>query len=593
MSSAQPEYLAYDAKQREVFLSQLGTFSPAERDVFHKLCTNWQPRIPYDRFVAIINKNDLAQSADVVSLLQKLKRQRTGLLRTEYVDGERVRAYVVITSQHAPAFYRELVEEYFVDMIESITNPFPFLSTIRREYENIPPGVFKTVTAEDLSAHFSGESTSDRAFAIPVLDGEQVLVPADKLKMFLNLAILKMRHHLSSTSLLSILAKLLDSSLLSLKEKIAAKDPSFWLQFCTTVVEKRNDLSANRSISVSPLFFHAAYIAKTLVEAQLDDLARRKRVEHEYVLDLEAIALAIKEAPDGTVDKAQLERMIEAQKDKYGESFSKFRDAFLNTFLTSHARNTLPIVVQLGERFVHRDTIFPMFLEHFRVVEPELKTEFIQRMEQSLRSNTRRTDSAFLSVDNFEDAISLAIRPRSEFLSSLIKKPVTLAEAMILHAKQNKLVHDVAELRERLSLYFDPDTLKPLPLREWFGLRLTEIFEYAFNRLPIWRRIWIRLTGKYDSLRAKYIGTSATSRRPASRPVAESNERDAERAVAEPRRRANHKSGKNRPQTIQRRSRRSARPEGEAQKRPYSKKQIDSAWETFGDAVRKGPPKGG
>lgn len=587
---AQPGYLAFDEKRREEFLSQLGTFSHSERDVFHKLCLNWQPRIPYDRFSAIINRGDESTSSDILSLMDKLKRRRVGMARTDVIDGERRRVYLILTDQHDPRFYRELVDEFFVDMLESITNPFPFLSTVKRDFDAIPPGAFRIVTAAEVATYFSGDTSSDRALAIPVLDDEQVLVTPEKLKPFLNLSILKMRHHLASTSLLGVLAKLLDSSILNLKEMISGKDPSFWHQFSSTIVDNRAELARNRSVSVSPLFFHAAWIVKTLVDAQINEIEKKKRTEKEHEIDLEAIALAIKEAPDGLVTGDQLDRMLEAQKEKYGDTFASFRDAFFTNYVHTHGRGSLPKVLELKNRYIHRDNLFPMFLEQFHLCELELKSEFVHRMEQSLRGNTRRPDPAFLSPENFEDAISTAVRAHSEYLADLIEKPAVLAEAIILHAKQNKLAKDVNELKERLSLYFDPDTLKPLPLREWFSLRLTELFEYAFERLPILRRIWIRLTGKYDSLRGKYIGSGAGSRplRTYERPGPTS-------MGAEPRRPDSAKST-SRAGTARRprgervsRGRRRSKPKTEPVKRPYSKKQIDSAWDTFSDAIRKDP----
>lgn len=587
----QPGYLAFDDKRREEFLSQLGTFSHSERDAFHKLCLNWQPRIPYERFSAVVNRGDESTTSDILSLMDKLKRRRVGLIRTDVIDGERRRVFLILTDQHDPRFYRELTDEFFVDMIESITNPFPFLSSIKREFEAIPPGAFQVVTSSDVAAYFSGEASSDRALAIPVLDDEQVLVTPEKLKPFLNLSILKMRHHLTSTSLLGVLAKLLDSSILNLKEMISGKDPSFWHQFSATIVDNRSELSRNRNVSVSPLFFHAAWIVKTLVEAQLNDVEKRKRAEKEYEIDLEAIALAIKEAPDGLVASDQLDRMLDAQKDKYGEKFASFRDRFFEHYVHVRSRNSLPKVVELNGRYIHRDNVFPMFLEHFRMSELELKSEFIHRMEQSLKGNTRRPDPAFLSIDNFEEAVAASIRSRSVYLSDLIEKPAVLAEAMILHAKQNKLAKDVHELKERLSLYFDPETLKPLPLREWFSLRLTEIFEYAFERLPILRRIWIRLTGKYDSLRNKYVGSGSID---GSRPLRTYERTPDTITGVEPRRpgpvATGNSGGVRRPRTERvTRTRRRSKPNTEPVKRPYSKKQIDSAWDSFSDVIRKDP----
>ena len=186
---------------------------------------------------------------------------------------------------------------------------------------------------------------------------------------------------------------------------------------------------------------------------------------------------------------------------------------------------------------------------------------------------------------------------------------------MILHAKQNKLVKDVNELKQRLSVYFDPETMKPLPLYDWFNLRLLEIFEIAFERLPILRRIWIRLTGKYESFRSRYVGQSAIRRQ--ERATSGTSTATASGGSAED----EGISGKSFPNQDrgdhgdQRRTAAGATPhepphatnavhtdghasastskkpvlsaEAEAKKRAYSKKQVDSAWEEFGSSIKK------
>jgi hypothetical protein len=85
----QPYFVTFDTKQREEFLSQTGSFTPAERDAFHKLCQNWQPRIPYERFNALLSRGDGAAPSDLVSLMTKLRKQGLGLLRTRVREGQR------------------------------------------------------------------------------------------------------------------------------------------------------------------------------------------------------------------------------------------------------------------------------------------------------------------------------------------------------------------------------------------------------------------------------------------------------------------------------------------------------------------------
>ena len=49
--NSRPEYVDFDPKSRDELLSQIGTFSPAERSIFGRLCESWQPSIDAARFL--------------------------------------------------------------------------------------------------------------------------------------------------------------------------------------------------------------------------------------------------------------------------------------------------------------------------------------------------------------------------------------------------------------------------------------------------------------------------------------------------------------------------------------------------------------
>ena len=598
-----PAYIGYENKQREELLSQTGNFTPAERGVFHKLCQNWQERIPYNRFIAILGHDDAATPGDVVSLLTKLRKARMGMLRTTFKDGTRHRDVIILTDENSPAFFAELAEELFNDMQELIQNPLPLLTLVRDQIGEIPPGAIQRVSPDELGTFFSGKQQAERPLAVTTLDDEALLVTQPRLRSFVTITILKMRHFLSNTTLLGAVAKLQDTSLLNLKQKCAGKEPAFWLSLTQTIIGRKRDLEAMRAITIDTNFFHAAALLKNLIESQIHEAKQKKEEEENRQLDLDAIAMAIKEDPDQWVEQDQVTRMLEGQKEKYGERFEQFREEFYERFVHARGKNTLPKVVLLNRRYIHRDNIFPSFLVEFRALEAELSTHFALFMEEHLKSGNRNKDTTFTTLENFNEAIGRQVEARSEFVTALIAKPSILAEAMILHMKQNKLAGDVNELKQKLAVYFDPETMQPLPLNEWFNLRQLDLFERAFEKLPILRRIWIRLTGKYESFRGRYLGNSTGAGASSTRLL---RDRAAPSVAAvEPRgtaQRSGQRStrGSSSPPSSHRRpaTRRGAtaqsakRSDGTGsaaqKKRAYSKKQVDSAWDEFGNTIKKG-----
>ncbi len=600
----QPRYISYENKEREEFLSQIGNFTPGERDVFYKLCQNWQSRIPYERFTRMLNSESGGNAGDLTSLLTKLRKDGWGLLRTRIVDGNRSREAVILTDQHSPRFFAELVDEYFTDMMESIVNPLPLKSYVEKTYGPVPPEAVRPIpanqlatvlTSEDSPTEEEGDRDEDAAKALSVqsLNNDSLLITQKNLRAFLNVAILKLRYYLSNTTLLGLLAKLQDTSLLALKKGVGGKDSPFWLALTKSVVTHHREIEALRNVSVDANFYHAAWLLKNLIESQLTEAEERKKRQEEENLDLDAIALAVKEAPEKILDQDELTSIINTQAEKYGDQIEQFRDRFYERYVKDKAGSKLPRVVIINSRYIHRDNIFPLFLEKFRVAEMELRPFFVQLMERQLRSGNRSRDETFFTVENFEEAILDQVRVQSVFLADVIKKPAILAEGMIHYLKLNKLVKDVDELKQRLALYFDPGSMNPLPLNQWFNLRLVEIFEQAFERLPIWQRIWIRLTGKYESFRSRFVGqgaatatmhtgvvASVSERKKADRRSSQQDKRETRRG----RRKSGESPRKGRPAAA---ARSSSGGSTDAAKRAMNPKQVDSAWEQFGSTLKK------
>nr|MDA3949138.1 hypothetical protein [Spirochaeta sp.] len=519
------------------------------------------------------------------------------------------REAIIVSEHFSTSFVSELLDEYFNDLLESIVSPLPLLSVVNAEFEAFPTEVLTAIPPDELAREYSTETEPETPLSIPSLDAERLLVTRGNLRPFVTVSILKLRYYLSNTSLLEVLARFLDTSLIALKQKVAGKEPAVWLSVTKTIIDKRKEIDAMRNVSIDVNFYHAAWLLRRLLESQIKEAEQKRKDSENRQLDLEAISMAVKESPEGWMEQDQLSRTLETLQDKYGDSFDSFREEFYERYVHSHGKNSLPKVVLLENRYIHRDRVFPLLHAYFREQEEQLKLTFLNRMETQLRTGNVGGDTSFVDLDSFEAAILQEIRRQNAFLAALIEKPAVLAEGMILHAKQNKLVKDVAELKQRLSVYFNPESMKPLPLYEWFNLRLIDIFEIAFERLPILRRIWIRLTGKYESFRSRYVSQSAIRRQEHPAAGTGASRPDPRHDLPEPGSARGRRPQSASAQGVSRNSRRSSgggdrgesrrssaqstakKPvlsaEAEARKRAYTKKQVDSAWQEFGTSIKK------
>lgn len=169
---------------------------------------------------------------------------------------------------------------------------------------------------------------------------------------------------------------------------------------------------------------------------------------------------------------------------------------------------------------------------------------------------------------------------------------------MIHHLKRNKMVKTSDDLRQHLSTYFDAVTMRALPLHKWFSIELKNLFTEAFRGLPVFKRIWIRITGKYDSYLETFTGRSSS---PSATSTANANSGKGKKKRASSRSGSSKASKKGTPSAGSSGSRSQRSPAtssaartastktagGGESKRTYNPKQVESAWEQFGSSLKK------
>lgn len=594
-----PAYIDLGDREREEFLSQRGNFTPDERTIFRELAGSWEPRIDYDRFIKRVRETGGA--ALVKSLMSKLYQARVGILRTKVIDGERRPVSLLLLEEGGFDFYFEALQEAFVNLNDSIVNPLPLASRLTEQGLEVPEGYVTTVDNEALAGCFKEKREEERKIlGLNSLNGAVLLLPNNNLRTFINIAILKIRYYMSNTSLLESMAKYQDTSLMAIKQNLGGKEPSFWLNLTSTIVDKRKELQSSRNVSIDKDFYHAAYLLRRLVTAQIEEAKERKQQQKERELDLETVAMTIKRSETPLLDQGEVNEIIDRSAEKYGDDRDSFREEFYERYVHAKGKRSLPKVVMVDSMYIHRDNFYPVFLERFQVVGSELRRHYKEKMETELKAGGAGGNPVFFSHENFENDIRDEVERRDSFVSAVLSKPAVLAEAVILNAKQRKQVKSLDDLKKQLSIYFNPESMKLLDLPTVFNLSLGEIYDDAFEKLHILRRIWVRLTGKYNAVRDKYVSRSvlrSTANRPGGTGVSvkEYSLRDRSEGPVDPgsgrkrESRSGGAGGESRKPQIQQvsRRRRTGQKQGETVKRPYSKKQQDSAWEAFGDTIKK------
>lgn len=594
----EPRVISMESTEREGFLSENGNFSPAERSIFHLLCQHWEPLIPVDSFTRTVTGSGSGTATDLKRLIEKLEHARISLFTTAMEDKQRHQRGIIFDDPNGPHFWAGIVDERYTDMLESIVAPLPLESRFQEEFGGVPQSLIVRPAVKEIASHITPEDEEPAIIAIPVTKKENVLILSHRIRHLTGLSIVKLRYYLGSANLLGELAKLQNTSLMVIKQGSGGNDPHFWLGLTKSIREHARELQGARIGGVDRNFFYLSAIVYVLVSAQLEEAQERKRLEEEKKADMDALVSSVQQAPQRFVPKPQLMDQIDRLKDRYGEQHGEFKQEFHSKYLTEAAQKKLPVIVLLRERYIHRDNLYPAFLQEFPEVQDQIRQVLVQRMRDSLFSFLGGQDSSFISTDALNETIKQEVEDRSIVVAEMIEHPAILAEAMIHHLKRNKMVKTSDDLRQHLSTYFDAVTMRALPLHKWFSIELKNLFTEAFRGLPVFKRIWIRITGKYDSYLETFTGRSSS---PSATSTANANSGKGKKKRASSRSGSSKASKKGTPSAGSSGSRSQRSPAtssaartastktagGGESKRTYNPKQVESAWEQFGSSLKK------
>ncbi|GAB6089598.1 hypothetical protein [Spirochaeta dissipatitropha] len=593
-----PDFIHKDDLAREEFLSQLGNFTPQERTIFRCLCERWEPEIKYQRFLHNLDIKNAA--GDLNSLITKLQKQRMAILNFKIEEGIRKPESITLSSQDGTAFYARMIDEYYVRLQESLAEPLPFESDLSKQYPHIGSAEYLNLTyLELLRMTAEKENIASGIYRIQLLGGDALLASASSLRWLIHAAIGKLRAFFSNPNYLALAARIQNTSLLEIKQRLNTRNPDFWKDLTTSLLAEEEAIKNNRSIRVGKRFFQICGFIYRYVEAQMQ-LAEEQRQEREdRDLDMKSIVQAVKDDSSKTFSDDQLTAIIDGLKDKYGKKFPDFKAEFLSRYTKSS--HGLPQLVSIGNIWVHIDNLHLLFSSRLDLLRPQLQQYYVKQMETQLRRKNRARSEIFFSKENFEQDILSTVKTMDPFAADCLERPNIISEAMVHYLKTRRKVQSPDDLRAHLIVFFHARNLMFLPLAEIFNLNLGEIFKNGFLRLPLWRQIIIRATGRYGALEEKYIGRSFTSYKRLMKdelkarqdflpvntdegaPNMKRNNQDRNRLSL---RADSSKASRSRTSAAQGRRSAIKKVSSPAKKRTYNVNEQEEAWKKFGDSLK-------
>lgn len=599
-----PDFVHLNEHKRDQFLSQRGNFTPAERALFHQLCNMWESLIPYQRFLRMASGDGGDVRHTLKSLVEKLYRGRIAVTITETnEDGESAPAAIALTNENSSRFYYLAVDEYFRHSERDPDAPLPFADVLRKDDLRIPEAFLTDIASSDTASILADHAEGDqgRIYRVSVSSGKQLIVTSGKVRSFIALAMQKLRHMLSNANILTAISREVDSSLTALRKEITGKDSRFWYSLSEAILSARSRLEAQRNVPVTEEFFCSAEILHAFITGQLSAINRQREAEQERRERIEGILAKLAKRDEPTIPKHELRQLIEGYRAEYEEDFERFRNDFFDMALKPPPRRQLSILLELDDEFIHRDRLYPLFLDKLETLRLHYGSLYLKLMRQHIRGGRSHSVEAFYSYDSLLGDLERRLKDDDPRFLQMYESPDIMGEALVHWARQKQYVKDTESLRKLLLRHFAPGAgARFYDLAVLFDLHLERLFEDAFRTLSPIRQIVYRLFGRYEAMRERY---GQESRKASVAPAgwARGTERvdegspPADRASGRPpsgsRRVA---AGKGRPgkervsRPRQRRGPDSATRETPAAKtRIYTREESDEAWEEFKRHIRK------
>jgi len=507
IAQTQPSYILYDQKERESFLSQIGIAAPTERELFHKLCKIWSTSMSYPKVLSIANIDSATAKSDIENLMSKLQAQRYGILCTNIVDGQRTPMALVLCNQDDFVFYVRLLDEMLMEVISTITSPMPNEVILNQRGITIPKDYIKEVDFTALATSYSNKAEAEsEIFCIEALPQNKLYIVSSQIKRYLTVCLAKLQVYFQNPNLLATIAQFKNTSLMELKKHLESRDTAFWAEICSLIIDRKQELSLIKKFNIDNQIFQLSFFIKEFLKAQTDEIAKNKKAEEDRQADMRFIVEKVRATTGFLMNEKEFAELIIFYKNKYNKDFQLFKDDFDKQFLQTPQGRNLPILVRAGSAYLHMDNISSWFAGLVDRLSRELLGLYIRAMELYIKHSNEPGYEYLYSSSIFEEDIVEKVQSIAPAFWEMLQRPNMVAEAIIYSARKLKSVKGSDELKQILSIYFYTDRIRFKPLSLVFNLNIHDIFRLAFFKLSILRQIFMKISGKFESLKRKFNG---------------------------------------------------------------------------------------
>lgn len=500
-----PDYVSFEARGRDELLSQIGSFTPAERDLFQRLCDMWSPEIDARHVIGTGESGPEQEQSTLERLFAKLTAARIGFLTRTATDTGSEPDKVILTSKGSLVYWEHVVSDTVAGLLHKGFQILPSEARLK-DARALPPDyhIFDSDSGQLVEA-YAGAVTEPTVFRLRLMEEFRIVYTPAIAKELVTRAIGTLRRDLMERGIVDELARLLDTSIAETRQALNSKAIDSWLKVSTTIVKERGTIAFRKNFEERDEIFQLAYLVMIFVDAQIGAARLRKEHEHVVLEQLEIIAKAVLGAEGGVMEEPAFAALVEEAQERAGEGAAMLAKRLSSDLLSPRAKRKLPRIAALAGTYIHSARVRSLFEHYRRETGRALSNEYADIMEAFLRGRTAEIGEVFSSRELLNEDIGRRVRRTNATLAAMIAQPQLLAEAVILDAKNKREGVPQEELKRILSAYFDVESSELLPLNELLSVNVADIYDEAYGRVGVLRQFLLRFSGRHESLRATYV----------------------------------------------------------------------------------------
>jgi hypothetical protein len=494
-----PAYIRFDKKQREEFLSQYGITSPSQREMFHQLCNSWRPLIDFDSFTAARTGVVTHPVHETENLIARFKAAHLGIFTYKKNEkGERVPKDIVLCEEEGSRYWFHFVQDLIQQACDNPRNPYLTVGLLRSREILLPGGEIEELPLARISKGSMDALAKGERLLQVTLAGERILATTQTLSLLVTFSSAKLRFVLKNPDITAAASRLLNLGLSDVSKRLEDRESGFWRGLTEILLQRKEDLLADRRLHLEPSFFQAAELFYHYLTNQIEEVKKLKELAAERDADMKQVEQLVLTDKEVLMPPEELESHLKLLfRDKYGEAFEGLREEFLNTYTQTTQKTALSFIVTLKAGLVHRNNLYRYFLKRFESLGPMLVQEYRIKMDKRLRKGRSNTDLDFLNKDNLERSLAEWTLRNDPLVGELFEKPKLLAEALIHHGRTNQGLATIEEMKPLMERFFKPGVMTFRSYQEVYGLDVPALYEDSFKRLSVLVQFWRRLTGSY------------------------------------------------------------------------------------------------